>query len=188
MSMKSISILASVAVVITAGLAAPVDAANAAPSPAAVSPSATVPYNDTDVVGYLAAARGRIAHDHPDLLNYLPAGGDTNEVTDGQVAELTDLLVAADPQFNAHVTARLQSGDPYEVESAVTAYADALEKVSTNHSETVATLGDGKCLVVLVGAVLLALAVAVKVTMYPKTVDGQQATRDLAAAIAAEIR
>lgn len=193
-SIKSTSILVSTAVAVAACVVGPASIANASPHTVSIATSTTSPpeaansYTDVDAVGFLAAGVGRIADKHPSLVDYLPRGGNSGAVTQEQVAELTALLVEADPEFDANVTRKLQSGDPYEVESALAAYSAAIDQVSTNNRETVAAVGDGRCLVVVVGAILLVAAVAVKVAMYPKTVDGQLATRDLAAAIATEIR
>jgi SdpC family antimicrobial peptide len=85
-------------------------------------------YTDRDVTSLLAFGAGRIAQQHPATLKAL---GETPRSTSAQqVVELTAALNKVDPAYHTVVTQGLQSGDPYQVQSALKAYGQDVKQLA----------------------------------------------------------
>lgn len=104
--------LSGVLVLTTSGLAQaePTFAATKANTKVASEKS----YSDDDVVEFLVFGSGPIARSNPDVLKRLHLK--SAAVSTQHVQAATRAIVAADQNFNTHVTRAILSGNPYAVE------------------------------------------------------------------------
>lgn len=91
--------------------------------------SADLHWSDTDITGFLLFGTGALAVAHPELLTKARIA--PQAVTEAEIAEVTERLVAVDPTFSTVVTDGVQSGDPYRVRTALLQLGKDVRTIST---------------------------------------------------------
>lgn len=185
--MRSTPVLAAVVLVLASGVVPVTHASGAEALTRIESPAATASatkFGDVDVFEFLATGRGELIASKPELAGLVPMSPQSasREELDSGLADLQRLI----PDFSRDVTRPIQSGDPYRTEEALAVYSRAIDSLATERGSTEIGTGDGRCAVVLVGAVLVAVYAAVY--LWPKGASDAQAPRRLAADIALAFR
>ena len=87
-------------------------------------------YSDEDVVGLFFNGSGPLADANPEIVKALGFGEGNVGLTDDEVRELAADLNAEIPDFNAEITQKITSGDPFLVEEGVVVLEDGIKGIA----------------------------------------------------------
>lgn len=141
-------------------------------------------FSDLDVFAFLATGTGAIPQKKPELDPGLRA----SKVEDSDKALRSALrnFRRVVPDFHEHIAVPLQSGDPYSTASALMVYNRGMAELANERGTSQQVVGDGRCVVVVVGALLVAVYAAVY--LWPKALGNEKPELVIAADIAFAFR